>query len=582
MRRLFITALIFLLIIIIFLFIRSKDNIDLPNDLLVIEDGRILWDEQSKTAEVKIRLKDEGYVIDGFRVAVYFKDNVSFFYFSKDEINYMALDLEKYTGELLSAEIFIIISGREILSKKLFIEKINNDKEDLINPDYNEPKRVGGGGNGGSSSGGGGGGGGSIIPQPPICLNDTDCSSIGSFCDGSIVYNCTLDIEGCLKRNNVELCQEYCYYGECKTGGLESGARISEAGDYYIYNNLTLELDGVCIGVSGDNILIDCLGHQINGGGTNNSAGFYLNGNNITIQNCSVVGMLGGGEGVYSISSNSTRILSSRFLNNSYGVYLLDSGKNEIYGNVFSNEKDFEAWNDSHETVIVLNNFTALNNESKNSVWLFTSNNTIENNSYNGYSNSAITLFYNSVNQIIRHNNISNSKNGIITHGSNILIEGNWIKDVSSVGIALGHGYDGIDSEPNVTVRNNFLANSFIGIFINSGKNSIIEGNYIDNSTERGIDAQADQGNKIFNNTIKNSGIGLNFNHGKNMQIFGNYVFNNSKGMIMYASNFSFIDNKICNNSNMDVSCSFSAYSFYNNQCSSGTWAGCGGTCSSC
>jgi len=52
------------------------------------------------------------------------------------------------------------------------------------------------------------------------CTNDTGCTSVGSFCDGNVPYNCSLGVDGCLDRVNGSECGigYYCDGEVCKEG----------------------------------------------------------------------------------------------------------------------------------------------------------------------------------------------------------------------------------------------------------------------------------------------------------------------------------------------------------------------------
>jgi len=55
-------------------------------------------------------------------------------------------------------------------------------------------------------------------PTPTPCTNDTGCTSIGSFCDGTLPYNCSLGADGCLDRINGNDCSlegKICENGSC-------------------------------------------------------------------------------------------------------------------------------------------------------------------------------------------------------------------------------------------------------------------------------------------------------------------------------------------------------------------------------
>ena len=89
---------------------------------------------------------------------------------------------------------------------------------------------------------------------------------------------------------------------------------ITEYGQYYLQDDILDSGESQCITVSADNVLIDCMGHTIDGVGTGNSAGFTIESvNNVTVRHCKVKNW------GYAISSSSVD-----------GMILFD---NELYDN---------------------------------------------------------------------------------------------------------------------------------------------------------------------------------------------------------------------------------------------------------
>ncbi len=71
------------------------------------------------------------------------------------------------------------------------------------------------------------------------CTHDSGCSSVGSFCQDNMPYNCTLGADGCLDRINRSLCEsgEACSRGRCITGECDSDSDCISRGPGFICDN---------------------------------------------------------------------------------------------------------------------------------------------------------------------------------------------------------------------------------------------------------------------------------------------------------------------------------------------------------
>jgi len=78
------------------------------------------------------------------------------------------------------------------------------------------------------------GGGTTPSPEPtPTCTNDKGCTAVGSFCDGSTPYVCSVGGDGCLDRNSENDCAsegKICFNGNCVVAGI-CGNGILESGE---------------------------------------------------------------------------------------------------------------------------------------------------------------------------------------------------------------------------------------------------------------------------------------------------------------------------------------------------------------
>jgi parallel beta-helix repeat protein len=296
--------------------------------------------------------------------------------------------------------------------------------------------------------------------------------------------------------------------------------------------------------------------------------------------------MAGGGEGAYFDGAKDSKILGCSFLNNEYGIYTLNSPNAEIIENEFnsSNLIDIEILETSPGTEITENIFNGGNN-TKNAIWLYSSNNAISRNTIDNYTD-AIVLFYGANNTGIANNTISNSRlGGIITHGWNLLIENNELRSIGGTAISIGRDFGGpgsIGMQNNITVRNNNLSSCGMGIYLDGAKKNVIENNKIRGAIDYALNGQSDQGNIIRGNRLTNSGRGINLDYGNNTQIINNSIFNNSVGIYTnLPTNISMRNNSICGNV-LDVNCGGGAATiFTNNKCGQSGYV-CGGYCQEC
>ncbi len=94
---------------------------------------------------------------------------------------------------------------------------------------------------------------GKCVVSVSACINDTGCTSAGSFCDGAknMLYNCTLGSDGCLDRVNGTNCasSEICDSGICKeVHAIFVDNQLTTdclTGNYSIANRNCLGSDGI-------------------------------------------------------------------------------------------------------------------------------------------------------------------------------------------------------------------------------------------------------------------------------------------------------------------------------------------------
>ncbi|UCE38642.1 MAG: right-handed parallel beta-helix repeat-containing protein [Thermoplasmata archaeon] len=235
--------------------------------------------------------------------------------------------------------------------------------------------------------------------------------------------------------------------------------------------------------------------------------------------------------------SSGNTIMGNFVDNNRYfGLYLNDSSGNNISGNTFSNSQ-------LGEGIYFINSH----------------GNYIAGNTINSNLDHGIWLEYSDGNYII-DNNVSNNAKGILSiYSSNNTIENNTC-DWNAWGIQLldySHGstiknnhlhWNGIDgitnggSDETIIVGNNISHSGHDGIDFFESHRSIIAGNIIFLNSDHGITISEAHDNYLFdNNIISNEESGIYFDQSMRNTIHYNNITNNKYGLYL----FQFSDNNI-------------------------------------
>lgn len=375
-----------------------------------------------------------------------------------------------------------------------------------------------------------------------------------------------------------------------------------------------LNCPGTGLTIGADNIVLDCQGHSITGGGTNN--GIYLNRRTgVTIKNCNVANFAYGIWFYY--SSNSTLIDINIYGNRYQGIALTGSSytnitNNNIYSNptgihpfvssntiltnnnVYSNKIGIQI-SSSSNTILRSNNLTSnlffiygvlsqllstdidetntvdnypikyiknssgyqLQNQEIGELFLINSPNSFINN----VTSMGIHVYY-SNNTIISNSNSIALPFGISSHYSS----NNQIINNSGTGIlAYYSSYHNI-SNNNASVT--LSASSINNVTNNKGVSlSSSSYNYIANNTgvslrqssnnqitnnKGGIYSRESSYNNITNNIVSNAGVGIYLQY-KNYHniVSDNIITNNDQGMYIYSSSYNTISNNIVANNNL-------------------------------
>jgi|GEM_PF-2481710 len=272
-------------------------------------------------------------------------------------------------------------------------------------------------------------------------------------------------------------------------------------------------------------------------------------------------------------SSNNSLVDITINNNSGAGPYLSTSSNNLIVNSTINNSYVYGIWLDSSST----NNAVTGNNINSNQIGIYISanNNIISNNFISSASIDGITLYSASNNTIIgnyiyncRNDGISPIKTSWLRIINNTILNTNWsISSHNDTNIYIegnkvsGNGIYGIGGEngTNVTIINNFINNSYRGIWWYKGplNNFNISNNIIENSSESAIIIDAAPANNfsIYNNTIANALYGMSLKRMNNTFVFNNIIQDVGTGIqLISLINNTLINNSIINSSLFDIS----------------------------
>jgi parallel beta-helix repeat protein len=363
------------------------------------------------------------------------------------------------------------------------------------------------------------------------------------------------------------------------------------------------------------NKTFDCLGHTIDGAGTD--FGIYLNGKtNNTIKNCIITEFYHGisldsssdntiinntannnSEGIYFDSSSNNTLVNNNAINNSdTGIYLYSSSNNTITNNT-ANNNNYGIYLTSSSDNTIINN-TANNNQYEGIYFDSSSNNTLVNNNAINNSDTGIYLYSSSDNTII-NNTANNNGEGIsLDSSSSNTIINNTANNNDQYGIyfefsshntlinsvannngqrgifidySLGNnltnntanynGENGIyfySSTENILINNIVNGNGEKGCYLSSSSdNNTLINNTVNNNTAEGIYLYDSSYNTLMDNTANNNDIGVYVYSASNITFIGNTFDTNNHGIYLDTNSFNtaLINNTATNNSIFDFSC---------------------------
>lgn len=278
--------------------------------------------------------------------------------------------------------------------------------------------------------------------------------------------------------------------------------------------------------VSASNIVIDGAGYTVQGTGTGSGIGLSSV-HNVTIKDARIRDF---STGIRIQLSSNNSICSNILTGNAYGILLLNSAENNIFGSNFS------------QNTISIHGYGP---SDKNSIY----ENTITDDDYGilisgsqtNVSGNNVTVYYEAI-RLYSSSNCSISENWCITSAGAHAPPLVSLSDVSNSSVSrniLTNGNFGIrldGSGKNTIVDNNASSNNY-GIYLLSSSDNTIVDNTASNNKD-GIFFASSHNNTATNNTVTNSqnnGIYL-MSYSHNNILAGNIVLNNNRGIHLWTS----------------------------------------------
>ena len=300
-----------------------------------------------------------------------------------------------------------------------------------------------------------------------------------------------------------------------------------------------------------------------NSGGSWGDAGIDIRSNYNTISGNNISN---DGDGIHLDCSDSNTITGNNISNNCFGgIWLYCSDSNTITGNNISNNVYGIVLHASGSNIITDNSFF------NDGLYLLGSyQNTVSNNTVNAkplvYLKEESDIIIDDAGQVIlvkcdnitvQNQNLSNTDVGIhLFDTDNCIITGNNISSNNDDGIWLE------DSNNNYICSNNISNNRWHGIYFWSSSNNTITGNNISSNNWNGIWLDYSSNNTILGNNISNNGNGIYLGYSSDNSISGNNISsNNDDGIVIYCSSN---NNILGNNISKNYEGIFLYYSYFN------------------
>ena len=321
------------------------------------------------------------------------------------------------------------------------------------------------------------------------------------------------------------------------------GIRISSNYNTISGNIITNNEYGIFL-IGNNNIIVS---NTIQGFYDGGDSGIYTTGCNNIISGNTITKFNRGGIGIYGDNNTiSGNIITNNGIPNSEGGISLEGNSNTITGNTIAN-------NEFGISLSGYNNTITNNNITNNHMGLGSSScdNIISNNSF---FNTGLVISDDTVcNNIIMNNTVNKKPLVYLYNESDLVLDGDAGQIILINCI-------------NITLRNQEIFNTTVGIQILGSNNCVISGNTITNNRE-GMNLFGDSNtNTISGNMITNStNVGICLG-GENNTISDNTITNNEEGITLDSDGYyNNIINNIINNNGHGISLFPIGYTAYNN-----------------
>ena len=332
------------------------------------------------------------------------------------------------------------------------------------------------------------------------------------------------------------------FFEQSAPGNIDSCQTLDTPGIY----NLTRSLSGTMINMTGcfnittSNVTLDCNNYYISNNSINSAGIYAANAYNITIRNCNVtMNISTASSGIKFVNVQRSVITNNSLYYNQFGIYLYSSSENNITYNKVA--------------------YSTINSWTTGSLFIYynSDNNTIAHNNVSqnrgGNYGMGITVQYAKNNTIYNNTAIGNSFVGIFgyNYANNNHFIGNIVKNINGFGIAVqqncynnnmdnnmvtgitgnGQAMNIITSSNNNTMNNNNVSFSPTCLLILFGsKNNTVSNNSVFNCTSVGIIDQNSSNNFIFGNNVTRSLFGIDLAYVTSDNVYSNTLYNNTIG----------------------------------------------------
>ena len=295
-----------------------------------------------------------------------------------------------------------------------------------------------------------------------------------------------------------------------------SGCTVIDFPGHYVFNQSIDSTGTICINITSSDVVLDGRGFSLNGVGSDNEYGVYLNPGstlqNVTVKNLTVNGW---DYGIYLGNAQNATIENDTVTKNEYGIYLASYSSNNTIADNNAGSNDYGIYLD------------------------YSSGNTLRNNSMSG----------NSYNFGIDGGSYSDFDNDIDTSN---LVDGKPIYYLvgdsdAVINSASNAGLVYCINCSNITVRDSIFNNNTNGIFLFNTSNSELQNNQIMN-TSSGISLVSSNNNTITDNKARTNDLyGIYLQSSSNNTINNNSASNNHYGIsLRQSSNNNAITNNTC------------------------------------